>query len=124
MAAATPARQRLRIAVVGTGVSGLSAAWLLSGAHDVTVFEADARTGGHCNTVSVDAGDGEVAVDTGFIVCNPETYPNLLALFDHLGVATVPTEMSFAVSIADGALEYSGTGLGGLLAQQIGRAHV
>lgn len=118
MAAATPARQRLRIAVVGTGVSGLSAAWLLSGAHDVTVFEADARTGGHCNTVSVDAGDGEVAVDTGFIVCNPETYPNLLALFDHLGVATVPTEMSFAVSIADGALEYSGTGLGGLLAQR------
>ena len=118
MAAATPARQRLRIAVVGTGVSGLSAAWLLSGAHDVTVFEADARTGGHCNTVSVNAGDGEVAVDTGFIVCNPETYPNLLALFDHLGVATVPTEMSFAVSIADGALEYSGTGLGGLLAQR------
>ena len=112
-------RPRLRIAVVGTGIAGMAAAWLLATAHDVTVFEADRRLGGHCNTVSIDAGDGTVAVDTGFIVCNPDTYPNLLALFDHLGVATVPTEMSFAVSIGDGALEYSGGGLHGLFAQPV-----
>ena len=109
---------RLRIAVVGTGIAGMAAAWLLATAHDVTVFEADRRLGGHCNTVTAEVGDGAVAVDTGFIVCNPATYPNLLALFDHLGVATVPTEMSFAVSIGDGALEYSGGGLRGLFAQQ------
>ena len=109
---------RLRIAVIGTGISGLSAAWLLAGPHDVTVYEADSRVGGHCNTLTVDAGDGNVAVDTGFIVCNPDTYPNLIALFEHLHVPTVPTEMSFAVSLGSGALEYSGSGIQGLFAQR------
>src|SRR5579871_4366532 len=104
---------RLDIAVIGSGISGLSAAWLLSTRHNVTLFEADARLGGHSNTVPV----GGVDVDTGFIVYNEATYPNLTALFDHLGVETHPSDMSFAVSLGDGRLEYSGTGLAGLFAQ-------
>ncbi|MBE7217795.1 MAG: FAD-dependent oxidoreductase, partial [Caulobacteraceae bacterium] len=95
-----------RIAVVGSGVSGLSCAWLLSSRHEVTVYEADARIGGHSNTVLAPAPGGEVAVDTGFIVYNEATYPNLTALFAHLGVRTKPAEMSFGVSLDDGALEY------------------
>ena len=101
--------RRSKIAVLGTGVAGLSAAWLLSRAHDVTVLEQEARPGGHSNTVDVPGPDGAIAVDTGFIVYNEPAYPNLTALFDHLGVATTPTEMSFSVSLADGALEYAGS---------------
>ena len=101
------------IAVVGSGISGLSAAWLLSTRHKVSLFEADRRLGGHSNTVDA-AG---TPVDTGFIVYNEVTYPNLTALFDHLGVRSKASEMSFAVSLDGGRLEYSGTGLGGLLAQ-------
>lgn len=104
----------LKIAVVGTGIAGLSAAWLLSQRHDVTVFEAEARIGGHCHTV--DAGDA--AVDTGFIVYNEMTYPNLTALFHHLDVPTKISDMSFAVSMDEGLLEYSGTNLAGLFAQR------
>ncbi|MCO5082528.1 MAG: NAD(P)/FAD-dependent oxidoreductase [Rhizobiaceae bacterium] len=103
----------LDIAVVGSGISGLSAAWLLSAVHRVTVFEAAGRIGGHSNTVDV-AG---TPVDTGFIVYNEATYPNLTALFKHLDVPTKPSDMSFAVSLDGGRLEYSGTGIGGLLAQ-------
>jgi predicted NAD/FAD-binding protein len=103
----------LKIAVVGAGIAGLSAAWLLSDKHDITVFEADGRIGGHCHTI-VANGD---KVDTGFIVYNDATYPNLSALFGHLGVATKASDMSFAVSMNDGALEYSGTSLTGLFAQ-------
>lgn len=107
----------LDIAVVGSGISGLSAAWLLSRRHRVTLFEADGRPGGHANTVEVPSPDGPVAVDTGFIVYNELAYPNLTAMFAHLGVATRATEMSFAVSLDGGALEYSGTDLRGLFAQ-------
>ncbi len=107
------AARPLRIAVIGSGVSGLSAAWLLSQRHSVFVFEADNRIGGHSNTVDA-AG---IPVDTGFIVYNEVTYPNLTALFRHLGVATKPSEMSFAVSLDDGDLEYCGTDLAGLFAQ-------
>ncbi len=113
------ARQRQRIAVVGSGISGLSAAWLLSRAHDVTLYERDGRLGGHANTVEVPGLDGRpVAVDTGFIVFNEATYPNFCAMLDHLGVASHATEMSFAVSLDGGRLEYSGTSLGGLFAQR------
>ncbi|MFX5498394.1 FAD-dependent oxidoreductase, partial [Acinetobacter baumannii] len=81
------------IAVVGTGISGMSAAWLLSRRHDVVVYERDARPGGHSHTVIVQTPDGAVPVDTGFIVYNEKTYPNLTALFAHLGVPTQPSEM-------------------------------
>lgn len=107
------ADQGLDVAVVGSGISGLSAAWLLSKKHRVSLFEADNRLGGHSHTVDA-AG---LAVDTGFIVFNENTYPNLTALFDHIGVATKRSDMSFAVSLDDGRLEYSGTGLLGLFAQ-------
>lgn len=108
-----------RIAVVGSGISGLAAAWLLAQHHAVTLFEADQRPGGHSNTVEVaDGHGGTVAVDTGFIVCNPESYPNLIALLAHLDVPTVATDMSFAVSLDQGRLEYSGTSLNGLFAQR------
>ena len=82
------------IAVIGSGISGLSAAWLLSQKHRVTLIEADNRPGGHSNTVDCDIDGRDVAVDTGFIVYNPPAYPNLTALFDHLGVPTAPSNMS------------------------------
>ena len=104
----------LDIAVVGSGISGLAAAWLLAQRHRVTVFEGDSRIGGHSHTVDV----GPVAVDTGFIVYNETTYPNLTALFRHLDVPTRASNMSFSVSLDDGRLEYSGTGLSGLFAQR------
>jgi len=105
------------IAVIGSGIAGMSAAWLLSKNHRVTVLERDARIGGHSNTVEAQTPQGPIAVDTGFIVYNERNYPNLVALFDHLGVSTIPSDMSFAASIDEGALEYSGSGLIGLFAQ-------
>lgn len=108
----------MKIAVAGSGISGLSAAWLLGRRHDVTIFERNARVGGHTNTANVHLSDGPIPVDTGFIVYNAAAYPNLTALFAHLGVATRASEMSFAVSLNDGGLEYSGTNLNGLFAQR------
>ena len=108
----------LKIAVIGSGISGMSAAWLLSQTHDVTLFEREGRIGGHSNTFLVNDHRGPaIPVDTGFIVFNEATYPNLTALFKHLGVITGPSDMSFAVSLHQGRLEYSGTGLSGLFAQ-------
>ncbi|HTC19119.1 MAG TPA: FAD-dependent oxidoreductase [Stellaceae bacterium] len=111
-------RRPLDIAVIGTGISGMAAAWLLSARHRVTVYEKDDRLGGHTNTVEVPSAAGAVPVDTGFIVYNERNYPNLTALFRHLGVPTQASDMSFAVSLDEGRLEYAGTGLGTLFAQR------
>lgn len=110
--------ERFDIAVVGSGITGMACAWLLSQRHRVTVYEKAPRIGGHTNTVDIVGPDGVVPIDTGFIVYNEATYPNLKALFDHLGVATRESEMSFAVSLDDGQLEYAGTDLNGLFAQR------
>lgn len=98
----------MRIAIVGTGAAGLGAAWLLADRHDITVYERNARLGGHCNTVDVPTPAGDVAVDTGFIVYNEHNYPNLSAMFEALDVPTRASNMSFAVSIGEGDFEYAG----------------
>ena len=103
--------------MVGTGISGLSAAWLLNQRHDVTVYERADRIGGHSNTVLAAVGGRSIPVDTGFIVFNRRTYPNLAALFELLKVPTQVSEMSFGVSMDGGALEYSGSGLSGVFGQ-------
>ena len=96
----------MRIAVIGAGVAGLSAAWLLSRRHDITVYERESRLGGHSNTIDARFGASRVPVDTGFIVFNRNNYPNLVALLAHLGVACQASSMSFAASLDDGAFEY------------------
>jgi predicted NAD/FAD-binding protein len=106
--------QGLSIAVVGSGIAGLSAAWLLSQRHRVTLYESSPRAGGHSNTVEVRG----APVDTGFIVYNEATCPNLTALLGHLDVRTKPSDMSFAVSLDGGGMEYAATDLRGLFAQR------
>ncbi|HVV77381.1 MAG TPA: FAD-dependent oxidoreductase [Mycobacteriales bacterium] len=108
-----------RVAVVGAGVAGLTAAYLLQRRYDVTLFEGEPRLGGHAHTHDVVTDDaGLVAVDSGFIVHNRETYPSLLRLFAELDVATQPTEMSMSVTCRECGLEYAGArGLGGLFAR-------
>lgn len=103
--------RRLRVAVIGSGVSALACAWLLAGRHEVVVYERADRLGGHCNTVDVTTGAGEQAVDTGFIVFNTRTYPNFTALLEHLGLASRATDMSFSVSRDAGRFEYAAPGL-------------
>ena len=106
------------IAIIGSGISGLSAAWLLSKTHNVTLFEKNAVLGGHGNTVMASTLQGPVPVDTGFIVYNEKNYPNLTAFFEHFEVETARSYMSFAVSIGEGQMEYSGEYLWGLFGQR------
>ena len=107
-----------RIAVIGSGISGLTAAWLLAGRHQVTLFEANDYLGGHTHTVDVSL-EGKVApVDTGFLVFNHRTYPNLTALFDHLGVETVESLMTFSVRLDALGLEWAGTNLSTVFGQR------
>lgn len=108
----------MRIAIVGTGIAGLTAAHRLARRHEVVVFEADDRPGGHAHTVDVDLPEGRFAVDTGFLVLNPESYLGFTALLEELGVETKPSDMSFSVSCARTGLEYNGTSLNGLFAQR------
>jgi len=108
----------LHIGIVGTGIAGLSAAWLLGRRHRVTVFEKEGRLGGHSNTVTAVVRDQPVDVDTGFIVYNEPNYPELTALFDHLGIATESSNMSFSASIGGGKLEYCGASAAALFAQK------
>ena len=111
MTASTSADNPLRIAVVGGGIAGLSAAWLLGRTHRVTLFEAEGRVGGHANTVDAPGRRGRVAVDTGFIVFNEANYPNFTALLAHLGVAHKAADMALSVSLDDGDFEYSSNAL-------------
>ncbi len=108
----------MKIAIVGTGVSGLVCAHLLGRSHGVTLFEADDRPGGHAHTVRVELPDGSFDVDTGFLVYNERNYPGLTALFDDLGVATKASEMSFGVCDEVSGLEWKGTSFDTVFAQR------
>lgn len=110
--------ERQKIAIIGSGISGLSAAWLLSRQHQVTLYESGSYLGGHANTVDVETPEGTVPVDTGFIVFNQQNYPNLTAMFKHLNVETHATEMEFAFSLDQGNYEYSSTGANGFFGQR------
>ncbi len=109
---------RKRLAVIGGGISGLGAAWLLKDQFDITLFEAEERLGGHARTCLAGP-DRNIPVDTGFMVFNSETYPNLIRMFGELGVASVETSMSFAVSLDNGDFEYGLTNLSRVLAQPL-----
>ncbi len=110
--------QQTTIAVVGSGISGLATAWLLRDRYKVTLFESGDRPGGHTNTIDVDVDGQRFPVDTGFLVFNERTYPNLIALFERIGVASVTSDMSFSVSMEAPRLEWAGTSIASLFAQK------
>lgn len=108
----------MKIAIVGTGISGMVAAYLLHRDHEITVFEGADYIGGHTNTIDVEMDRRTYAIDTGFIVFNDWTYPNFIALLNRLGVASQPSDMSFSVTCERSGLEYNGTNLNTLFAQR------
>lgn len=108
----------MKIAIIGAGISGLVAAYRLHGDHDITVFEAGHKPGGHTNTIRVDLDGESHSIDTGFIVFNDWTYPHFIALLNELGVASQPTEMGFSVRDDTTGLEYAGQSLNSLFAQR------
>ena len=108
----------MKIAIVGSGISGLVTAYLLSQDHDITVYEAANYIGGHTNTVSVELKGRNYEVDTGFIVYNEKNYPNFVKLLDQLEVPNQPTNMSFSVRCIITGLEYNGTSINKLFAQR------
>jgi uncharacterized protein len=107
-----------RIAVIGSGISGLASAYYLSRKHEVSVFERESRLGGHTHTVRIDSSRGPLAIDTGFIVHNDRTYPNLVKLLDELGVPRTDSDMSFGVSCGHTGYEYSTRGFAGFFSQK------
>jgi predicted NAD/FAD-binding protein len=107
-----------KIAIVGTGIAGLGSAYLLNPDHEITVYEKTARIGGHSRTVTVDYDGRAIPVDTGFIVFNRPNYPNLSAMFSHLGVPSHASDMSFAASIRDGWLEWGARDLDSVVGQR------
>ena len=111
------------IAIVGSGIAGLSAAWLLSKKHQVTIYEKAERLGGHSNTLNINYDRNKfeevpISVDTGFIVYNNKNYPNLTKFFDALDVDSIDSDMSLSISLNNGLYEYSGSGLGGIFGQK------
>ena len=108
----------MRIAVIGSGISGMVAAYGLSREHDVTVFESGGHVGGHTHTVDVEYQGRGYAVDTGFIVYNDWTYPNFVRLLDEIGAPWQPSQMSFSVRCEQSGLEYNGTSINSLFAQR------
>lgn len=108
----------MKVAVIGAGIGGVSAAWLLSPTHDVDVYEAAGRLGGHTHTIDVDCGDGPFPVDTGFQVFNRRTYPNLTRFLERLGVEASDAAMTFSVQVRDAGIEWSGSSLGSVFAQR------
>lgn len=111
-------RTGLRVAVIGSGISGLSAAWLLSREHRVSLLEANDYLGGHSHTVDIALGGISAPVDTGFLVFNDRTYPNLNALFREIGVAWTASDMSFSVRLEETGLEWAGSSLATVFAQK------
>jgi predicted NAD/FAD-binding protein len=108
----------MKIAIIGSGISGLSCSWLFNQKHDITLFEKNDRLGGHSNTASIDYDGKKIDVDTGFIVFNFKTYPNLKAFFELLEVEIQKSNMSFGIKNLDNYFEYSGNNLSGLFAQK------
>ncbi|MDP9162109.1 MAG: FAD-dependent oxidoreductase [Acidobacteriota bacterium] len=108
-----------RIAVIGAGISGMAAAYLLSQKHEISLFEKEARLGGHTHTHNIETSRGILPIDTGFIVHNERTYPNLVRLFRKLGIERQPSDMSFGVSCRDTGFEYSTRGLGGFFGSNL-----
>ena len=108
----------MKIAIIGSGISGLVSAHLLHEDNEISVFEADDRVGGHSNTVEVESAGETYAIDTGFIVFNDWTYPNFIKLLDKLGIASQDSEMSFSVSCEKTGLEYCGSSINALFAQR------
>ena len=108
----------MKIAIIGSGIGGISTAWLLSPSHEVDLYEAEPWLGGHTRTIDVDCGAGPFPVDTGFQVFNRRTYPNLTRFFEHLGIDATDADMSFSVQVRDAGIEWSGTSLDTVFAQR------
>jgi predicted NAD/FAD-binding protein len=116
-----------KIAIIGSGISGMACAYFLHNEYDITLFEKNDYVGGHTNTITVREGNKEIPIDTGFMVFNPINYPNLITLFQELNVPIKKTDMSFSVQHIPSRLEYAGTGLNGLFAQRrniLNRKHI
>ena len=108
-----------RIAIIGSGISGLSAAFLLSNKFDVCLYEKENNLGGHTRTVNFIDNHKNISIDTGFIVFNDKNYPDLLSFFNELGVYSEDSNMSFSVSVKNTNIEYSGSGFNGIFANKL-----